>query len=162
MPDAPAPLTWMMMESESLKRTTVSEAIWTCWPRVTVFAPAPTPPPAAAPMAAPLPPPTAAPMMAPSAAVPPITALLSESQAALIAQLVADGFDPAKMRLAPEVWHPAVDGLKTVRRLIEWVTANLNDFKQPNSILRDLKSAEALLTAAEAAGVRFHFTNATV
>jgi hypothetical protein len=42
------------------------------------------------------------------------------------------------------------------------VTANLNDFKQPNPILRDLKSAEALLTAAEAAGVLFHFTNATV
>jgi hypothetical protein len=91
-----------------------------------------------------------------------ITALLSESQAALIAQLVADGFDPAKMRLAPEVWHPAAEGLKTVRGLIEWVTANLNDFKQPNSILRDLKSAEALLVAAESAGIAFHFTNATV
>lgn len=91
-----------------------------------------------------------------------ITALLSESRAALIAQLEADGFDPAKMRLAPEVWHPAAAGLKTVRGLIGWVTANLNDFKQPNSILRDLKSAEALLTAADAAGIQFHFTNAAV
>jgi hypothetical protein len=91
-----------------------------------------------------------------------ITALLSESQAALIAQLVADGFDPAKMRLAPEVWHPAAEGLKTVRGLIEWVTAHLNDFKQPNPILRDLKSAETLLAAADAAGIGFHFTNATV
>jgi len=91
-----------------------------------------------------------------------ITALLSESQAALIEQLIADGFDPAKMRLAPEVWHPAAEGLKTVRGLIEWVTANLNDFKQPNPILRDLRSAEALLTAADAAGVAFHFTNAAV
>jgi hypothetical protein len=91
-----------------------------------------------------------------------ITALLSESQAALIAQLVADGFDPAKMRLAPEVWHPAAEGIKTVRGLIVWVTANLNDFKQPNPILRDLRSAEALLAAADAAGILFHFTNATV
>jgi hypothetical protein len=91
-----------------------------------------------------------------------ITSLLSENQSALIEQLKADGFDPAKMRLAPELWHPAAEGLKTVRGLIEWVTANLNDFKQPNSILRDLKSAETLLTAAEAAGIQFHFTNATV
>jgi hypothetical protein len=91
-----------------------------------------------------------------------ITSLLSESQAALIEQLKADGFDPAKMRLAPEIWHPAAAGLKTIRRLITWVTENLNDFKQPNSILRDLKSAEALLAAAEAAGVQFHFATAVV
>lgn len=86
------------------------------------------------------------------------TALLSESQAALIAQLKSEGFDPAKMRLPPEQFFPAADGLKTVRGLITWVTANLNDFKQPNPILRDLKAAEALLVEAEAAGVRFHFT----
>ncbi len=87
-----------------------------------------------------------------------ITSLLSESQAVLIAQLQADGFDPSKMRLPPEQWFPAAEGLKTVRALIEQVTANLNDFKQPNPILRDLKAVDALLTAADAAGVRFHFT----
>ena len=73
-----------------------------------------------------------------------------------------DGFDPLKMRLPPEQWYPAADGLKTVRALAEHVTANLNDFKQPNPILRDLKAAEVLLAAAEAAGVRFHFTKAVV
>jgi hypothetical protein len=86
------------------------------------------------------------------------SSLLSESQANLIAQLKADGFDPAKMRLPPEQWYPAADGLKIVRALIEYVSAKLNDFKQPNPILRDLKAAEALLAAADAAGVRFHFT----
>jgi hypothetical protein len=86
------------------------------------------------------------------------TALLSESQAALIEQMKEQGFDPSRMRLAPEQWFPAADGLKTVRALAEYVTANLNDFKQPNPILRDLKAAEALLAAADAAGVRFHFT----
>jgi len=90
--------------------------------------------------------------------VPGLTSMLSESQAALVEQLKADGFDPAKMRLPPEQWYPAADGLKSVRALIEHVGANLNDFKQPNPILRDLKAAEALLAAAEAAGVRFHFT----
>jgi hypothetical protein len=86
------------------------------------------------------------------------SSLLSESQANLIEQLKADGFDPAKMRLPPEHWYPAADGLKTVRALIEYVSAKLNDFKQPNPILRDLKAAESLLAAANAAGVRFHFT----
>ena len=90
--------------------------------------------------------------------VEPPTALLSESQAALIEQLKADGFDPSKMRLPPEQWFPAAEGLAVVRALLEHVGANLNDFKQPNPILRDLKAAEALLAAAEGAGVRFHFT----
>src|SRR3954469_3378397 len=68
--------------------------------------------------------------------------MLSESQAALIEQLKADGFDPAKMRIPPEHWYPAADGLKVVRALAEHIGANLNDFKQPNPILRDLKAAE--------------------
>jgi hypothetical protein len=91
-----------------------------------------------------------------------ITALLSESQAALIAQMREEGFDPSKMRLPPEQWYPAADGLKTVRALSGHVTNNMNDFKQPNPILRDLKAAETLLTAAEVAGVRFHFTKTDI
>lgn len=87
-----------------------------------------------------------------------ITSLLSESPAALIEQMKEAGMDPAKMRVPPEQWYPATDGLQTVRGLAEHVTAKLNDFKQPNPILRDLKAAESLLAAAEAAGVGFHFT----
>jgi hypothetical protein len=87
-----------------------------------------------------------------------ITSMLSESQATLIEQLKADGFDPSKMRLPPEQWFAPAEGLKTVRALAEYVAANLNDFKQPNPILRDLKASEALLSAAESAGTRFHFT----
>jgi hypothetical protein len=87
-----------------------------------------------------------------------LTSLLSESQASLIAQLQADGFDPAKMRLPPERWFAAAEGLKTVRALAEHVAGKLNDFKQPNPILRDLRASEALLLAADSAGIRFHFT----
>ena len=90
--------------------------------------------------------------------VQPLTALLSESQADLRTKLEADGFDPSKMRLPPELWFDAAEGVKTVRAVAEYVSANLNDFKQPNPILRDLKSAEALLAAASAAGIRVHFT----
>lgn len=86
------------------------------------------------------------------------SSLLSENPAALIAEMEAQGFNPAKMRIPPELWFPAADGLATVRGLISHVTVNLNDFKQPNPILRDLKAADALLAAAEAAKVRFHFT----
>src|SRR3954469_16107926 len=68
--------------------------------------------------------------------VPAITALLSESTEKLAAQMRADGFDPSKMRLPPEKWYPAADGLKTVRALNAYVTEKLNDFKQPNPILK--------------------------
>jgi hypothetical protein len=91
--------------------------------------------------------------------VSPLTALLSENPAALMAKLVEDGFDPAKMNVPPERWFTAAEGLVVVRALTEHVTANLNDFKQPNPILRDLKAVDALLAAAEAVGVRFHLTN---
>ena len=94
--------------------------------------------------------------------VEPMTSLLSESQARLVEQLKADGFDPSKMRLPPEHWYAAPQGLRTVRALIEYVSEKLNDFKQPNPILRDLRGVEATLATAEAAGVRFHFTKADV
>jgi len=92
--------------------------------------------------------------------VTPLTGLLSENQAVLIEQMKADGFDPSKMRIPPEQWFAPAEGLAVVRALAAHVNANLNDFKQPNPILRDLKAAEALLVAAEAAGVRFHLSRA--
>ena len=88
--------------------------------------------------------------------------MISESQAALAEQMRESGMDPAKMRLPPENWHWAADGLKVTRALIEYVSGHLNDFKQPNPILRDLRAVEALLVAAEGAGVRFHFTKANL
>ena len=97
-----------------------------------------------------------------AAGVTAITSLLSENPEKLAEQLRADGFDPAKMRLPAEQWFAAAEGLKTVRGLIGNVGANLNNFKQPNPILRDLRAAEGLLAAAEGAGVRFHFTKAEV
>jgi hypothetical protein len=97
-----------------------------------------------------------------SAKVPAITDLLSENQAALIQQMKDEGMDPTKMRLPPEQWYDPAEGLKVVRKLMEYVRANLNNFKQPNPILRDLKSHEATLAAAEKAGAKFHFTKANV
>lgn len=90
--------------------------------------------------------------------VSPPTSLLSENQAVLRAQMEANGFDPSKMRLPAELWFSAAEGLKSARALAEYITGNMNDFKQPNAILRDLKAVEAILTAADAAGVKFHFT----
>jgi hypothetical protein len=84
------------------------------------------------------------------------TSLLSENPAVLAEQMAAEGFDPTRMRLPPERWFTAAEGLIVMRALIEHITANLNDFKQPNPILRDLKALEAVLVAADAAGVRFH------
>lgn len=91
-----------------------------------------------------------------------ITSFLSESQAVLIAQMKEEGFDPSSMRLPPEQWFKPVDGLKSVRALILHVSGNLNDFKQPNPILRDLQAAEGLLIAAEKDGAQFHFTRTAI
>lgn len=91
-----------------------------------------------------------------------ITGFLSENRSALAEQMRAEGFDPSKMRLAAEKWYPAIDGLTAVRGLMEFVSANLNNFKQPNPILRELKAAESLLTAAAVADVKFHFTKVNV
>ena len=87
-----------------------------------------------------------------------IESMLSESQAALIEQMKAEGFDPSKMRLPPELWFAAAEGVKVARALSEHIAANPNNFKQPNPLLKDLKAAEALLVAADSAGVNFHFT----
>jgi hypothetical protein len=38
----------------------------------------------------------------------------------------------------------------------------MNEFKQPNPILRDLRAAEAILNAAETAGVKFHLSKKTL
>ncbi|MFT3789057.1 MAG: hypothetical protein QM770_23265 [Tepidisphaeraceae bacterium] len=94
--------------------------------------------------------------------VPALTSMLSESAEKLIEQMRAEGFDPTKMRIPPEQWFAPSDALRTIAALIPHITANLNDFKQPNPILRELQAAETLLTAAAAAGIRFHFTNAVV
>jgi len=91
-----------------------------------------------------------------------ITSLLSESPDKLAAQMREEGFDPTKMRLPPEQWFDAAEGLKTVRALSGHVSANLNNYKQPNPILRALKAAETLLEAAQTAKVRFHFTKTVV
>jgi hypothetical protein len=91
--------------------------------------------------------------------VEPLSGFLSESQAKLIEQMKADGFDPTKMRLPPERWFAAGEGLSTIRGLHGHVSANLNNFKQPNPILKDLKAAEQLLQAAEATGVKFHLAS---
>jgi hypothetical protein len=92
--------------------------------------------------------------------IPSLSSYLSESQAVLIEQLKDQGFDPSKMRLPAEQWFSAAEGLTIIRTLAAYVNAKLNDFKQPNPILRDLKAAEVLLAAAESASVRFHFTKA--
>ena len=90
------------------------------------------------------------------------SSLVSENPEKLADQMRAEGFDPSKMRLPPERWYPAQEGLKVVRALIEYVTEKLNDFKQPNPILKSLRAMEALLDTADGAGVAFHFLKVEV
>ncbi len=91
-----------------------------------------------------------------------LSSFLSEDQEKLRQQMIDEGFDPSKMRLPPERWFPPADALKTIAALFEYVSSNLNDFKQPNPILRDLRAAQTILSAAAEAGVAFHFSSADV
>ena len=91
-----------------------------------------------------------------------LTSLLSENPEVLAAQMREEGFDPSRMRLPPEQWFAIAEGLKSARGLITFVGANLNDFKQPNPILRDLKAIEESLVAVEGSGKRFHLSKKDV
>ena len=94
--------------------------------------------------------------------VEPITGMLSEDPAKLIQQMRDEGLDPAKLRVPPEQWFPAAMGLATMQALHEWVLTMPNDVKFPGALRKEFKLAEALLSAAVAAGVRFHFTSVSV
>jgi hypothetical protein len=63
--------------------------------------------------------------------VPPLTDMLSESQAALIEQMKESGFDVSRCVCHPSSGTRPPMGFEDVRPLIEHVGANLNNFKQP-------------------------------
>ncbi len=94
--------------------------------------------------------------------VEPLSGMVSERREDLVAQMVAEGFDPAKVHVPPERWYPAAVGVASLAAIADHVAAHPNDVKQPGVLLRDLRAAHATLTAAAAAGVAFHFTRAEV
>lgn len=94
--------------------------------------------------------------------VEPLTGMLSESSAKLIEQLKEQGLDPTRIRVPPEQWFPASQGLATIRALHQWVLELPNDVKFPGALRKDFKAAETLLLAAELAGTKFHFTSTDI
>ena len=98
--------------------------------------------------------------LARSSGVPQPSSFLSERREEILAQLIADGFDPSRMRVPPEVFHPATEGLRSVSAVLAHLAVKPDDVKQPGAVIRDLKAIEATLTAAAAAGVAFHLTRA--
>ena len=58
--------------------------------------------------------------------------------------------------LAEEEWFDAADALPTVRRLLESLADPPVGLGQIERVRADLAAMEAMLVAADAAGVRFH------
>ena len=61
-----------------------------------------------------------------------------------------------KSVLPPEQWFAPADGLKTIRRLIQWIDTMPSQIKKPGEVLHDLKRFEAILSEAEQRGLRWH------
>jgi hypothetical protein len=60
--------------------------------------------------------------------------------------------------IPPETWFDTVDGLVTVRALIDFITSNPSTIKNSDGVLVDLKALEQILSAASDAGAKFHLS----
>lgn len=66
--------------------------------------------------------------------------------------------DDLPEHLAAEQWFAAADGLKTIRAMIEHLQQHPTAVKASDDVLTDLQDIEAVLVAAEAQQVKFHFS----
>ncbi|VTR94982.1 Uncharacterized protein OS=Candidatus Entotheonella sp. TSY1 GN=ETSY1_37545 PE=4 SV=1 [Gemmata massiliana] len=67
-----------------------------------------------------------------------------------------DEAPPPEGGFPPERWFAAADGLATVRALLAYLAANPTDTRNTQAVLDDLHDFERILTALDAAGVRWH------
>jgi len=65
--------------------------------------------------------------------------------------------DAEELGLPPVEWFAAADGLDAVRALIAHLNSHPDAVRNQADVLDDLANVEAELTAADRAGVRFHF-----
>jgi hypothetical protein len=60
--------------------------------------------------------------------------------------------------LPPKTWHPAKDGLKTVRALLDHVRRSPKDVKESDRVVADLEDLERILLKAEQENVKWHLS----
>ena len=75
-----------------------------------------------------------------------------------IAELMDVDVEDLPEHLAAEQWFAAAEGLKTIRAMIEHLQQTSTAVKAAEDVLTDLQDIEAVLAAAEAAQVKFHFS----
>ncbi|HEY1380853.1 MAG TPA: hypothetical protein VGF55_28890 [Gemmataceae bacterium] len=88
--------------------------------------------------------------------LPPLKAFFSSDPAAIAAYLHEQGIEADPEELAAEEWHDPADALPTVRRLMESLKDPPVGLGQVERVRADLAAMEAVLVAADEAGVRFH------
>lgn len=64
--------------------------------------------------------------------------------------------DPGSEKPAPLTWHPAAEGLATVRGLIKYIENNRGATDRADKVIADLREFEAVLNRLAADGIRFH------
>jgi len=75
-----------------------------------------------------------------------------------VADLMDVEVDDLPEHLVAEQWFAAADGLKTIRAMIEHLQQHSTAVKAADDVLTDLQDIEAVLVAAEAQRVKFHFS----
>ena len=66
------------------------------------------------------------------------------------------GGDPSEMEIAEEAWFEPAEGLKTIETLQHHLQQNPAAVPDSDAILADLREWHAVLTRAQAEGVRWH------
>jgi hypothetical protein len=91
-----------------------------------------------------------------SRALPPLKAFFSSDPAAVAAYLHDQGIESDPDELADEAWFDPSAALPTVRRLLVSLANPPVGLGQVERVRADLAALEAVLVAADTAGVRFH------
>lgn len=89
-----------------------------------------------------------------------LTAFVSAIPERVAAYLREQGLDPEQFPIDEEDWHPAAEGLASVRGLTAHLKTTPKAVTDPFKILRDLAALEAVLAVAAAANVDFHLASA--
>jgi hypothetical protein len=88
--------------------------------------------------------------------LPPLKAFFSSDPAAVAAYLHGQGIEADADELAAEEWYDPADALPTVRQMLDSLAEPPVGLGQVERVRADLAAMEAVLVAADAAGVRFH------
>jgi hypothetical protein len=90
------------------------------------------------------------------AGVRPLMEFFGQDPVELAEFLESEGVEPDPDTLVEERWFSAVDGLRSVRGILEFVAANPKTIPDLAAIVVDLHALESVLVRLETEGIRWH------